>query len=85
LSSLPSPVVEVHCDCRPETAAQRFLARERHVGHLDGQKRSSEVIASFTRLAALGPLGIGRLIRVDTSVPVDVEAVVSVLKEHTYG
>jgi len=76
LSALPSPVVEVHCDCPPETAAQRFLARQRHVGHLDGQKRASEVVASFTRLAALGPLGIGSLVRVDTSEPVDIEAVV---------
>jgi predicted kinase len=44
LNALPGPVVEVHCVCTPETAAQRFLARQRHAGHLDHLKRADEVL-----------------------------------------
>jgi predicted kinase len=82
LNALPGPVVEVHCVCPPETAAERFLARQRHDGHLDDQKRPEEVRASLTQLGALGHLGVGPLIRVDTSVAVDVETVVSRMREH---
>jgi glucokinase len=81
LNALPGPVVEVHCDCPPEMAAERFLARRRHRGHLDDQKCPEEVLASLLQLEALGHLGVGALIRVDTSVAVDVETVVSRLRE----
>jgi len=80
LNILPGPVVEVYCECTPETAAERFLARQRHKGHLDDRKRTDEVVAGFVRWAAFGPLGVGALIRVDTSVAVDVESVVSRLR-----
>lgn len=81
LNALPGPVVEVHCACKPETAAQRFLARQRHGGHLDHLKRADEVLESFTQMEVLGHLGIGEVIRVDTSVAVDVETVVGRLRE----
>jgi len=82
LDALPGPIIEVHCDCSPEMAARRFLARQRHGGHLDDQKRPDDVVAGFIQLDALGPLGIGALIRIDTSAAVDAETVVSRLKEH---
>jgi predicted kinase len=82
LSALPGPVVEVFCDCPPATAAERFLARQRHRGHLDGQKRPDEVAAGFRQLQALGHLGVGTLIQVDTAAAVDVAAVVRRLREH---
>lgn len=83
LNALPGPVVEVHCACPPAKAAERFLARQRHAGHLDDQKRPDEVVAGFIQLEALGHLGVGALIQVDTSEPVDVETVVSRLREHS--
>lgn len=76
LNSLPGPIIEVQCVCRPAAAAERFLSRQRHRGHLDEQKRYEDVVAHFNQLEALGHLGVGALIRVDTSVAADVEAVV---------
>src|SRR5215210_7518714 len=65
LSSLPGKVVEVHCVCPPEIAAERFSSRERHEGHLDRNKGQDELIVSLTQLAAHGPLGLGPLVNVD--------------------
>lgn len=84
LHDLPGPVVEVYCACHPETAARRFLARQRHAGHLDHLKRPEEVLESF-RQQNLGHLGVGAMVRVDTSVAVNVETVVRRLKEHVHA
>jgi adenylylsulfate kinase-like enzyme len=85
LKALPGPVVEVHCACKPETATQRFLARQRHAGHLDHLKQPNEILKSFIQMEDLGHLGVGELIRVDTGAAVDVEAVVRRLKESGYA
>ncbi len=82
IPALSGRVVEVHCVCPPEVAAERFLARKRHDGHLDRDKRSEDLAADFVRLAALGPLGIGPLIQVDTGRAVDLEGVVHQVEEH---
>ena len=72
LSSLPGIVIEVHCICSPQVAAQRFLSRKRHAGHLDHLKTEANLLANFQQQAALGPLGIARLVEVDTERRVDV-------------
>ncbi len=77
LASLPGPLIELHCLCNPGIAAERFLARQRHSGHLDGGKSHPELLASFEDQAGLGPLGIGRLIQVSTDGEVDLNAVVA--------
>lgn len=79
LSSLPGDLVELHCLCSPRIAAERFLGRRRHRGHLDGDKSLPELLASFEHQAALGPLGIGRLVQVSTEVAIDLGAVLAVL------
>jgi glucokinase len=66
LSSLPGKRVEVYCVCKPTTAAERFLGRTRHPGHLDGTKDREGLAASFERLASLGPLGVGPVVRAST-------------------
>jgi hypothetical protein len=66
LSSLPGVVVELHCVCSPQVATERFLSRERHEGHLDRLKMHAEVLASLEQHAALGPLGVGRIVEVNT-------------------
>jgi len=66
LASLPGPCVEVHCRCGPVVAAERFIARKRHPGHLDGRWSRAELLTSFAQQLALGPLGIGNVIAVDT-------------------
>ena len=60
-------VVNVQCNCEPETAAERFLQRKRHPGHLDAGVSYAELLASFRKLSRLGPLCIGPRIDVDTS------------------
>jgi len=69
-------IVEVYCECSPVIAAKRFLERERHPGHGDANRSPDEITSQFEALAALGPLGIGELVRVNTEHPVDVEAVI---------
>lgn len=66
LPSLPGKRVEVHCVCDPRVAAERFLGRTRHGGHLDSTKNSEGLVAGFERLAALGPLGVGTVVRAST-------------------
>lgn len=73
LSSLPGVVVELHCVCRPQVAAERFLSRKRHEGHLDRLKTYAEVLAGFEQHAALGPLGVGQIVEVNTERSVELE------------
>ena len=71
VSSLPGVVVELHCVCSPHLATERFLSRKRHEGHLDRIRSHAEVLASFQQHAALGPLGIGRVVEVNTERSVE--------------
>ncbi|HKV08082.1 MAG TPA: AAA family ATPase [Thermoanaerobaculia bacterium] len=77
LRSLPGALVELHCACRPEVAAERFLARQRHEGHLDRFKSPTEILAGFRQQAKLGPLGLGRVVKVDTEQNLDLATVLS--------
>lgn len=66
------PLVELYCRCPPEVAAQRFLGRVRHSGHGDADRGDlGAVTERFARLAEAGPLEIGPVIDVDTSIEVD--------------
>lgn len=80
IASLSQSIVEVYCVCDPQIAAARFVNRVRHPGHLDSAKRVEDIVSSFEALAGLGPLGIGQLLKVDTSIDVDIDAVVSEIK-----
>jgi hypothetical protein len=68
LSRLSDQIVNIHCICEVQTAAERVLGRTRHPGHLDGQKSLSEIVASLRMLSTLGYLNIGLRIDVDTTV-----------------
>jgi glucokinase len=80
LEALPSIKVELHCVCSPPVAAARFLSRKRHAGHLDRFKTQAEVVASFAQQAAFGPLGLGRLVQVDTERDIDLSTVLFQIK-----
>jgi predicted kinase len=80
LSELRSELIEVHCVCAPETAAARFKARIRHSGHLDRLKLDADLVSSFKQQAALGPLGLGRVIVVNTEKPVEVTQFVRLIE-----
>jgi 3-hydroxyisobutyrate dehydrogenase-like beta-hydroxyacid dehydrogenase len=68
--------VEVHCTCPAELAASRYNTRARHpVHHL--------AHASVGALAEWDvPVGIGTLIAVDTTVPVDIAVVAAQVRRH---
>jgi len=68
LRSVVDDCVEVYCRCDPVVAATRFANRIRHPGHLDRVRFSgvSELEANLSKQGALGPLGVGKLIVVET-------------------
>lgn len=70
-------LVEVFCDCPVEVAAERFVRRRRHPGHLDHLRTADEHLASLRQAAQVGPgpLDVGELVTVATGQPVDPDAV----------
>jgi predicted kinase len=69
LRGLGGSVVEVHCACPAEVAVARYNARSRHEVHTVKQVTLTEM-EKYDR-----PVGVGSLITVDTTAPVDVAAV----------
>jgi predicted kinase len=76
LAALDAVLVEVHCRCPPEVAAGRFAARagERHPAH-PLAALPDRLLAEFD-----GPVRLGTVIEVDTSAPVDVDAVAEAVR-----
>ena len=69
LRGLGDRIVEVHCACPAEVAVARYNARPRHEVHTVKEV----TLARMERYDR--PVGIGSLITVDTTAPVDVAAV----------
>jgi glucokinase len=67
LSTLSRTIVNLHCDCPPQVAAERFMRRRRHSGHLDGTRKAAEILASIQALVPLGPVAVGEPVVVDTT------------------
>jgi hypothetical protein len=80
IASTSKRIVEVHCICAPEIAAQRFINRIRHPGHLDSAKRAEDVLSSFRILATVGALGLGELLQVDTTNEIDADSLARDIK-----
>ena len=76
LRGLGHPLLEVHCACPAEVATARYHGRVRHPGH-DGV--GDDEIAGWA--AEAGPLGLGPVLEVDTTGPVDVDAVAGWVRE----
>jgi len=66
--------VEVHCVCPPELASARYNARPTHPVHVI-KTLPVEAMAEYDR-----PVGIGALVTVDTTRPVDVAAVAGLVR-----
>jgi adenylate kinase family enzyme len=75
LSELRGKLIEVNCVCDPAIAVARFKSRIRHTGHLDQLKANADLLTGFQQQAALGPLGIGHLVSVNTNGNVKLEDV----------
>ena len=77
LRGLGDRIVEVHCACPAEVAHARYNARSRHEVHL-----GTLPLAAMDKYDR--PVGIGPLITVDTTGPVDVAAVAAEVRRlHT--
>ena len=75
LSGLTTQPVEVHCACPPELAVKRYNARITHPVHVVTTLQL-EAMAQYDR-----PVGIGAIVTVDTTVPVDVNAVAAAVRD----
>ena len=71
IAALGSQIVEVYCRCPSEEVVRRFAARaarsNHHIAHYGGAISEADVTTQFGR-----PLGIGIVMEVDTSGPVDI-------------
>lgn len=67
--TLPGRLIEVHCTVSLDLARARYRARtgHRHAGHLDDARTNQELWGEPAR-----PLGLGPVVMVDTSSPVDI-------------
>jgi predicted kinase len=67
--TLPGRLIEVHCTVPLDLARARYRARtgHRHAGHLDDARSDQELWGETPR-----PLGLGPVVVVDTSDPVDI-------------
>jgi predicted kinase len=70
--------VEIWCDIPADLARSRYVARKRHAVHTDAEKLATEW-AGWA--AAAVPLGLGPVIRADTSVPIDVPALATEVRK----
>jgi hypothetical protein len=74
VAQLPGRIIEIRCLVGIETARARYAARRRGAGHLDDQRTESELWGW-----PVAPLGVGRLVEVDTDGPVDVGAIAAMI------
>jgi predicted kinase len=74
--SLPGLLAEVHCTVPLDVARTRYQARAagRHAGHLDADRTDAELWGEAVR-----PLGLGPVVTVDTSTPVDIPQLAATL------
>ena len=75
LAAISRTIVNVRCECPPQLAADRFVRRVRHPGHLDSLRTTADVLASIEALVPFGSLTLGELVVVDTTRPVDMATV----------
>ena len=76
LRDLPGLVVHIRCTCPTQVAAQRFLQRTRHSGHLDHERDPSAILMELDQLSQLPPINIEPRIDVDTTGVPDVDQLV---------
>lgn len=66
-------VIEIYCECTPAIATRRFLARQRHPGHLDSQRDPGQLAQRMLSLSDGYPLGLGPVLQINTERKVNFE------------
>lgn len=76
--ALPGRLVEVHCTVPLELARARYRARagHRHAGHFDDARSDHELWGAPSR-----PPGLGPVVMVDTSGPVDIAELIAAMAQ----
>lgn len=78
LAGLSDRPVEVHCACPPEVAAARYNARARRTHPVHAIPfMDAAAMAEYDR-----PVGIGTLITVDTTRPVNIPSLAATVRNH---
>jgi predicted kinase len=82
VAGLPGPVVEVFCRCDRALAIERYRSRagSRHPGHFDGARADDDLWDDDVSQPVAGGWPV---LEVDTSRPVDVDAVVAFVRQAT--
>ena len=72
---LPGPFVEIRCRLDVALAQERYHRRDRDPRHLDDRRTDAELWG-----AEVAPLGVGPLLEVDTSGPVDIASLADLVR-----
>ncbi len=72
---LPGPFVEIRCRLDVALAGERYHRRDRDPRHLDDRRTDAELWG-----AEVAPLGVGPLLEVDTSGPVDIASLADMVR-----
>lgn len=76
LNEAYASLIEVYCSCPSDIALARFLARKRHLSHLDQQRDPAELAQQLKGLESGYPLGIGSVLEVRTDINVNQKEIV---------
>jgi predicted kinase len=75
----PHRAVQVYCDAPEDVLLERYVARDRHPGHLDRERL--EEVRTNIRAARHAPLALeATFIRLDTTRPVDVAGLTTAIR-----
>ncbi len=74
LAATWSRVVELFCDCPVDVAANRFVNRERHPGHLDRSRSYEEILQWLANYRHYLPLSLGPLETLDAEADGGIDA-----------
>jgi glucokinase len=85
IDPLTYQVVTVHCDCDIKKAAERFLQRKRHNGHLDQDSSYEKLVSNFEQLNQLESLIIGERVIVNTTSTLNLEPIVQQIRKHLHA
>jgi AAA domain len=81
LPTLSEGLVTLECVSDADIAAERFVRRRRHPGHLDETTAPEAVASRFRDQLAMGRVSYGACLSIDTSSTVDVSAVAAAVRE----